>query len=66
MTEGAAKDKIEAVLKAAKEPLTLDQIVRAAFGHVTERARGSARVYLHRLDEAGRLVRHPRKYELKR
>lgn len=66
MTEGGPSEKIEAALSAATEPLTLDQIVKAAFGRVTERGRSSARVHLHRLDEAGKLVRHPRKYELKR
>ena len=66
MSEGEPRNKVEAVLVAATAPLTLDEIVKAAFGRLTDRGRSSTRVYLHRLDEAGRLVRYPRRYELKR
>lgn len=59
-------NKIETVLGKASAPMTLDAIVKATFGRLTERGRSAARVYLHRLDVAGRLIRHPRRYELKR
>lgn len=66
MSEAGPKEKIEAALALAKEPLSLDQICKAAFGRITEDYRSRVRVNLHRLDEAGRLVKYPRKYELRR
>ena len=60
------KDKIAAVLAAATEPLSLDEICLRAFGQITERNRSATRTNLHRLDEVGLLVRHPRTYALKK
>ena len=60
------KDKIEAVLAAATEPLSLDEICLLAFGQLTDRNRGAVRTNLYRLDENGRLIRNPRTYELRK
>ena len=59
------KEKIAAVLAAATEPLSLDEICLIAFGQITERNRSTARTILHRFDADGLLVRHPRTYALK-
>jgi hypothetical protein len=60
------KEQIAAILAAATRPLSLDEICLTAFGHITERNRGTARTVLHRLDVDGLLIRHPRKYALKK
>lgn len=64
MTESVGT-RIEGVLAAATEPLTLDEICLRVYGQITERNRSTVRTNLSRLDEIGRLVRHPRKYALK-
>lgn len=58
--------KVEAALVAATGAMTVDEICRAAWGRVGERERNLVRVTLHRMDERGVLVKHARRYELKR
>jgi hypothetical protein len=58
--------KIEAVLAAAAVPLSLDEICSCVFGQITDRNRGAVRTAICRLDEIGLLIRHPRKYALKK
>lgn len=59
-------EKIEQALATAARPVNIDQICRAAFGHVDERGRNNVRVVLHRLDLAGKIIHHAKSYELRR
>jgi hypothetical protein len=59
-------DKVSDALRTAQTPLTVAEIARIAFGRTTERSLSATRVYLHRLDACGKLLRHPRKYEWRR
>ena len=58
--------KIENVLAASTEPLSLDEICLRVFGQLTDRNRGTIRTSLSRLDEVGRLIRFPRTYTIKK
>ena len=58
-------EQIEQALAKAKRPVNIDEICRAAFGRVGERERNLVRVNLHRLDAAGKIVKHAQAYELK-
>ena len=55
-------EKIEAALRGAAHPLTIDSICLAAFGRVDERGRNTVRVNLHRLDGRGILIKHQQRY----
>ena len=57
---------IEQALATATRPINIDEICRAAFGRIDERGRNNVRVALHRLDQAGRLVKHAQTYELRK
>lgn len=57
-------EKIEAALRIATQPLTIDSICLAAFGCADERGRNTVRVNLHRLDGRGILVKHQQRYSL--
>jgi predicted Zn-ribbon and HTH transcriptional regulator len=59
-------EKIEQALKTAARPINIDQICCAAFGRIDEHVRNNVRVVLHRLDQAGKLVKHAQAYELRR
>jgi Fe2+ or Zn2+ uptake regulation protein len=59
-------EKIEAALRDAGEPLTVDDICRRVWKRVGERERNLVRVNLHRLDERGRIQRFALRYKLKR
>ena len=57
-------EKIEAALRGAAQPLTIDSICLTAFGRVDERGRNTVRVNLHRLDGRGILIKHQQRYSL--
>lgn len=59
-------EKIEQALATAARPVNIDQICRAAFGRIDDRGRNHVRVVLHRLDQAGKLVKHAQAYEMKK
>jgi hypothetical protein len=61
----SAAERIEAVLRSAAAPLSIDEICDAAFEQRGARERNIVRVTLHRLDARGLLLRHPRTYSLK-
>ncbi len=58
-------EKIEAALRNAGGPLTIDEICRAAWGRVGERERSSVRVNIHRLDARGLIEKSAAKYAIK-
>ncbi len=58
-------EEIIDILRQAKEPLSIDQLCKALFGRTGDRERSLVRVNLHRLDTEGKLIKHPRRYELK-
>lgn len=57
-------EEIIDVLRRSKEPLSVEQLCKAVFGRTGDRERGLVRVYLHRLDSQGKLVKYPRRYSL--
>jgi chromosome segregation and condensation protein ScpB len=61
----SAAERIEAVLRAAEAPLSIDEICDAAFERRGARERNIVRVTMHRLDARGLLQKHPRTYSLK-
>ena len=62
--KNSAATKIEAAMLASDEPLTIDQICKAALGRVGARERALVRVNLHRLDQRGILTKHAARYSL--
>ncbi len=64
-SESSDAKKIEAALRESAEPLTIDEICKAALGRIGERERNLVRVNLHRLDERGVVQRYAARYGIK-
>ena len=64
MAEKTASERIETALRAAKKPLTIEQICAVALGRVGARERNLVLVNLHRLDARGLLVKYPQTYAI--
>ncbi len=61
----SAADRIEAALRASDEPMTIDDLCRAALGRIGARERNLVRVNLHRLDQRGLIAKHAARYSLR-